>query len=144
MTKKRKKRQRLPHHRTLPTKLLPAPPLSHNPQQLRTTHSKSSHLDEAQKRKRRVWRTPTPVTISCLVPQAARRGARRTRRRMLRRRTAMMTGSRWGVYSCLVGLPGAQTKCLNYHYHSSLCLQLRFTHRCSVHAGRLFCFERTL
>lgn len=93
-TKKRKKRQRRPHHRTLRTKLLPAPPPSHNPRQLPTTHLKSSHLDEARKRSRRASRTPTPVTISCLVLRVGRRVVPRTRRRMLRRRTATTIGSR--------------------------------------------------
>jgi hypothetical protein len=95
-TTKRKKRRR-PHPRTLPTKPQPAPRLSHNPQQPPTTLSKPSPPDEAQKRKQRAWRTPTPATTSCLALRVGRLAAPRTRRRMLRRRTAMMIGSRRGA-----------------------------------------------
>jgi hypothetical protein len=89
-------RQRLrPHHKTLPTKLLPAPPLLHNPQQQPpATLSRSSHLGEARKRKQRAWRTLIPAMISCLVRRVGRRVVQRTRRRMLRRRIAMTIGSR--------------------------------------------------
>jgi hypothetical protein len=90
---KRKEMQRLPlHSKALLRRLLPALPLSHNPQL--AIRSRSSRRDEAQKMSRRVWQTPTPATILCPVLQAARRAVPRKRRRMPRRRTVMTIGSR--------------------------------------------------
>lgn len=98
MTRK-KTTQRPQHHRRLLTRLLPALPLSHSPRP--ATRSKSSHPDEARRTSLRVWRTPIPVTTSCLAPRAVHQAARRRRKRMPPRMIVTMIGSRGMLVGCL-------------------------------------------